>query len=198
MKQLISVQAFGKVDWITPDLKEAGLFLRDNKGNNIRCIIAGDEISELAEKGLLLKGCFITAYGELSGRSFHRKNAPNPEGEVVCIANKVVVEPVANGRVRGAVYANVKGVAKIWDSKDVILKTFIKSFGTKEAELPVSIFMNTWVNQLADGKLLFLKSLAVGREFTCSGSVSVSAFKDKNQEIRTSIQITPLDFRLQR
>jgi hypothetical protein len=192
---VLSGQFHGTVDWVTSNGREVGMYLH-NKERQTRCILHGAEIEKLTSNKAVEKGMAITGFGELAARCITVKGELTPE--VLCSAARVVVEPAREQRVRGAAYANLKGVVMHWDPERLMLKTF---FNHTEPGLPervlCSVHLVAWVRGLPEESVASLKaSLRAGREYTVAALVDSDYYRSGALEVPV-LRLLPLDFRLQ-
>lgn len=195
---LMSGQVHGKVDWINKNGDEIGMFL-SNSGRITRCVVAGPEIKAMIGNGVVEKGMALTAHGEITARAFTRHGAQAPEGELVCLANRVVCEVLGtDSRIRGATYCSLKGTILHWSEQMFQVKTYLNSKNRSDPSVACSISLNLWVKSMAEqSRQNFLAAIKTGRQFTVSALVEASAYRSKDQKDVAVLQLFPLDFRLQ-
>lgn len=199
---VLSGQAFGKVDWVTQDGRELGMFLKLSTRDRTRVVLRGKEVERVIGNHLVQKGQMVTAHGELSARCMQRKDDASWMSEVLLTASKVHVEkPDQEKEVRlgGSLYANLKGVILHWDPKTMQLKTFLnKTDPGRTEQVTVSMHMTPWINGMsAEKREKFMDSLKSGREFTTSACTEVDSYQPRNGERTPVLLLLPTDFRLQ-
>jgi hypothetical protein len=196
---VLSGQVYGKVDWVTADGREFGMFLRSSERDATRCVLHGPEVERMLANGIVQKGMMVTAYGEFSARCQKRNDDGTWMAEVMCNPNKVVAETGREGRLRGAIYANLKAVAMHWDADTMQLKTYFNPEpGVRTDRLTCSVHMKTWMAGMsAESQERFKANMRVGREFTVSALVETSCYKARTGEHVASLLLLPTDFRLQ-
>lgn len=197
---VLSGQIHGKVDWITQGGREIGMFLRTSDRDSTRCVLRGPEVERLLSNGLVQKGSMVTAYGDLSARCMQRNDDGSWMAEVLCTAARVVAETALEGRVRGSIYANLKGVVMHWDLSNLQVKTFFnpKDTGCPE-QVTCSIYLRNWLGGMSEeGQQRFKAMIRSGREFTSSALVEVSSYRSiKDGAQIPSLMLLPTDFKLQ-
>ncbi len=196
---VLSCQVYGKVDWVNLDEREVGMFLRISERETTRCVLRGPEVERMLANSLLQKGMMATAHGALSARCMKRNDDGSWMAEVLCTASRIAAEPAREGRLRGSIYANVKGVVLVWDANTLQLKTFLNpgENGCTE-KTTVSLHMKPWVDGMStDGQERFKAMMRPGREFTASAIVEVSCYRTRDGEQVPLLLLLPTDFRLQ-
>lgn len=196
---VLSCQVYGKLDWVNMGEREVGMFVKTSDRESTRCVLRGPEVERMLANGLLQKGMMVTAHGVLSARCMKRMDDGAWMSEVLCDASRIAAEPAREGRLRGSIYANVKGVVLHWDPNTLQLKTFLNpgELGCKE-KATVSLHMTPWVNGMsAEGKERFKAMMKTGREFTASAIVEVSCYRSREGEQVPLLLLLPTDFRLQ-
>lgn len=197
---VLSGQVYGKVDWVTHNKREIGMFIYGTGARTTRCIVTGEDVETLLQNNLLLKGMMVTAHGEFYGRVFHRKENDSYEGELACQASRIVTESAARtNRVCGSVYVTLKGVVMHWDAQYMLLKTFFnyQEDGRPE-QVTCSLALGPYCKSMPEavrGK--FLSSIRAGREFTASCLVDATTYVNRDQKAVPVMQMLPLDFKLQ-
>lgn len=196
---VLSGQIFGKVDWVTADGREIGMFLKTSDRDSSRCVLCGAEVERMVANNIVQKGMMVTAHGEFHARSFQRRDDGTNVGELVCKAQRIVAEAPREGRLRGAIYANMKGVVMYWDPTTMQLKTF---FNYTDPGMPkqvtCSIHMRNWVaGMLPDNQQRFKESIRVGREFVTAAMLEVSCYRTRDGLVVPSLMLLPTDFKLQ-
>ena len=197
---VLSGQVFGKVDWVTADGHEIGMFLKTSDREANRCVIGGPEVKRMVANNIVQKGMMVTAHGEFHARSFQRRDDNTNVGELICTAQRIVAEAPREGRLRGAIYANMKGVVMYWDATTMQLKTF---FNYTEPGMPkqvtVSVHMRNWLAGMApDSQQRFKESIRAGREFVTSALLEVSCYRSAKDGLYVpSLMLLPTDFKLQ-
>jgi hypothetical protein len=196
---VLSGQVYGKVDWVTSDGREFGMFLRSSEREATRCVMHGPEVERMLSNGIVQKGMMVTAYGEFSARCQQRHDDNTWMAEVLCNPNRVVAETGREARIRGAIYANLKAVVMHWDADTGQLKTYFNPEpGGRTEKLTVSVHMKAWLAGMsADGQERFKAMMRVGREFTVSALVEASTYRTRAGEQVASLLLLPTDFRLQ-
>lgn len=196
---VLSGQVYGKVDWVTADGREFGMFLRSSERDATRCVMHGPEVERMLANGVVQKGMMVTAYGEFSARCQKRNDDGTWMAEVLCNPTRVVAETAREGRIRGAIYANLKGVAMHWDVNTLQLKTYFNpEEGVRTDRLTCSVHMKPWLaGMTAEGQERFKTAMRVGREFTVAALVEASCYRTKAGETVASLLLLPTDFRLQ-
>lgn len=196
---VLSGQVYGKVDWVTADGREFGMFLRSSERDATRCVMQGPEVERMLANGVVQKGMMVTAYGEFSARCQKRNDDGTWMAEVLCNPTRVVAETAREGRIRGAIYANLKGVAMHWDVNTLQLKTYFNpEEGVRTDRLTCSIHMKPWLAGMTpEGQERFKAAMRVGREFTVAALVEASCYRTKAGETVASLLLLPTDFRLQ-
>lgn len=205
MKNAISLirgQIYGKVDWVSDDRREVGLYIRSNNTKTTRCVIVGKVVQDmLSSPGALEAGMMVTVNGTISCRCTNSK-APSSEAlraELVCIAESVAAESSFPIRVRGSIHVLMKGVVMHWEPSVCAMKTFLNF--ENEVYLPkklvTSIALRNWVAGMGSRSAKFMKSMRTGREYTLAGLADASVYKDRDGNIVPVIQVLPVDFRLQ-
>lgn len=196
---VISGQIYGKVDWVSQDGTEVGLFINSSSRGSTRCIVSGSEAKSMLANRMLSKGMMVSAHGELFARAIYRQKEKTHIGEVVCEASRIIAEPSRSVRVAGSVHGLLKGVVMHWSPQFNQLKTFInfKEKG-KPSQLTCSLFMNNWISALkGEAKDNFVSALKPGRVFTSSCLIEAGVYVDKEDIPIPVLQLLPLDFRLQ-
>lgn len=196
---VLSGQVYGKVDWVNQDEREVGMFLKTSERIATRCVLRGGEVDRLVGNSLLQKGMMVTAHGELSARCMKRHDDGSWLSEVLVDASRVAAEQPREGRLRGSIYANLKGVVLHWDPNTLQLKTFLNpgELGRKE-KATVSLHMTPWINGMTpEGQERFKAMMRTGREFTTSAIVEVNCYRDRTGEQVPLLLLLPTDFRLQ-
>lgn len=196
---VLSGQVYGKVDWVTADGREFGMFLRSSDREATRCVLHGPEVERMLANGIVQKGMMVTAYGEFSARCQKRNDDGTWMAEVLCNPTRVVAETGRDARLRGAIYANLKAVAMHWDAETLQLKTYFNPEpGVRTDRLTCSIHMRSWLGGMsAEGKERFKATMRVGREFTVSALVETTTYRTRDGEQVASLLLLPTDFRLQ-
>lgn len=197
---VLSGQVYGKVDWVTADGREFGMFLRSSAEREAtRCVLHGPEVERMLANGIVQKGMMVTAHGEISARCQKRADDGTWMAEVLCSPSRVVAETAREGRLRGAIYANLKGVAMHWDATTMQLKTYFNPEpGGRTDRLTCSIHMKPWLSGMSEvGLERFKDSMRVGREFTVSALIETSCYRTRTGETVASLLLLPTDFRLQ-
>lgn len=196
---VLSGQVYGKLDWVTSDGREVGMFLKTSERVTTRVVLRGPEVERMLANGLLQKGMMVTGHGDMSARCMQRKDDGSWMAEVLCDASRIAAETAREGRTRGAIYANLKGVALHWDSNTMQLKTFMNpgDQGRRE-KFTISLHMVPWINGMtADGQERFKAMMRTGREFTASAIVEVNCYRTREGEQVPLLLLLPTDFRLQ-
>lgn len=196
---VLSGQVYGKVDWVTADGREFGMFLRSSEREATRCVMHGPEVERMLANNVVQKGMMVTAYGEFSARCQKRNDDGTWMAEVLCSANRVVAESGREARIRGAIYANLKAVAMHWDADTLQLKTYFNPEpGVRTDRLTCSIHMKSWMAGMsAESQERFKATMRIGREFTVSALVEASSYRTKAGEQVATLLLLPTDFRLQ-
>lgn len=196
---VLSGQVYGKVDWVTSDGREFGMYLRSSEREATRCVLHGPEVERMLANGVVQKGMMVTAYGEFSARCQKRHDDGTWMAEVLCNPSRVVAETAREGRLRGAIYANLKGVVMHWDADSLQLKTYFNPEpGVRTERLTCSVHMKSWTaGMTAEGKERFTATMRTGREFTVSALVETSCYRSKTGDQVASLMLLPTDFRLQ-
>ncbi len=197
---VLSGQVHGKVDWVTSDGREFGMFLRSSADRDAtRLVLNGPEVERMLANGIVQKGMQVTAYGELSARCQKRNDDGTWMAEVLCGATRVVAETAREGRLRGSIHANLKGVAMYWDAASMQLKTYFNAApGASTGGMTCSVHMKMWLAGMSEAsKEKFLATMRVGREFTVSALVETSCYRTRTGETVPSLMLLPTDFRLQ-
>lgn len=197
---VLSGQVYGNVDWVTADGREFGMYLRTSPQTTTRCVMRGPEVERMLANGMVQKGMTVTAYGELTGRCLTRHGNGEQMPEIIVEADKVIAEDASReGRLRGAIYANMKGVAMHWDASKLQLKTFFNYTQPDRPErLTCSLHMKSWLDGMSDdGKARFLANMRSGREFVASALVEASFYKSSAGLIVPTLLLLPTDFKLQ-
>ncbi|KVP96568.1 hypothetical protein WJ96_04905 [Burkholderia ubonensis] len=175
------------------------MFLRSSEREATRCVLHGPEVERMLANGIVQKGMMVTAHGEFSARCQKRNDDGTWMAEVLCNPTRVVAETGREGRLRGAIYANLKAVAMHWDADTLQLKTYFNPEpGGRTERLTCSIHMKAWLAGMSDaGKERFKETMRVGREFTVSALVETSCYRTRTGEQVASLLLLPTDFRLQ-
>jgi len=196
---VLSGQVYGKVDWVTADGREFGMFLRSSEREVTRCVLHGPEVERMLANGIVQKGMMFTAHGDFSARCQKRNDDGTWMAEVLCNPTRVVAETSREGRIRGAIYANLKGVAMHWDSATLQLKTYFNpEVGVRTDRLTCSIHMKPWLAGMTpEGQERFKAAMRVGREFTVAALVEASCYRTKVGDTVASLLLLATDFRLQ-
>jgi len=197
---VLSGQVYGKVDWITADGRELGMFLRTSEREPTRCVVRGPEVEALIANRIVQKGMMVTAFGEFSARVETRHDTGAPMPELLCTAAKVVAEPPREQRLRGSVHVNLKGVVMYWDTTRNQIKTFLNAgeMGRTE-QVTCNVYLGSWMGGLSDESRQRLSAAIVkGREYTLAALTEVSFYREKNSNnLIPSLMLLPLDFKLQ-
>lgn len=198
---LIQGQIYGKVDWVSSDRREAGLYIRTNDSKTTRCVLVGPLVQDmLATHGVLEPGLMVTVIGLLSSRCANPKAAPSEalRAEMVCVAEKVTAERSFPVRVRGSIHVLMKGVIMHWEPNVCGVKTFLNT--ENDVYLPkklvISIALRTWVAGLQNTDR-FMKAMRSGREYTLAGLADASVYRASDGCIVPIVQVLPVDFKLQ-
>jgi len=196
---VLSGQINGRVDWVTADGREIGMFVKTSDRAASRCVLAGPEAERMVANNLVQKGMMVTAHGSFHARCFQRRDDGTDTGELVCTAQRVVAEAPREGRLKSAIYANLKGVAMYWNPETMQLKTF---FNYTEPGMPsqvsCSLIMRNWLATLSpDGRARFMDSMRSGREFVTAALAEVSCYRTREGVLAPSLMLLPTDFRLQ-
>ncbi|MBK3780134.1 hypothetical protein G3A43_07675 [Paraburkholderia aspalathi] len=196
---VLSGQIFGKVDWVTADGREIGMFLKTSDREASRCVLAGPDVERMVANNIVQKGMMVTAHGEFHARSFTRRDDGKDVGEVVCTAQRLVAEAPREGRLRGAIYANMKGVVMHWDANTLQLKTFFNyTEPGKPKQVTCSIHMRNWLAGMTpDGQQHFKDAMRVGREFVTAALLEVSCYRNREGVVVPALMLLPTDFKLQ-
>lgn len=197
---VISGQVFGKVDWVTADGKEVGMFLKTSDRDSTRCVISGPDVARMVENGSLQKGMMCTAHGEFTARCFQRRDTSVWQAELVVKSQRVVAESLREGRMRAAIYCNIKGVVLHWDEKMAQVKTFINyDIPGMPKTITCTLNLRHLLNNMTpDGKERFLEAMKMHREYVASALAEVSCYKSlKEGTMIPSISLLPTDFKLQ-
>lgn len=202
-KNVIAGMIHGKVDWVSQQDNEIGLYLRpqDREAAKapVRCVIRGPEVAKVLANRLVSKGMTLTAHGEFTARAFRRKDDNSPMGELVCKAARIFAETTLDGRFRGSIYATLKGVVMNWDPNYQQVKTFFNAGEDgREDTFTVSLSLRAWIAGMSqDSRARFLDSMRKGREFTTTCLVDVGCYQTKSNVLTASLLLLPTDFRLQ-
>lgn len=195
---VLSGQVYGKVDWVTSDGREFGMFLRTSERDSTRCVMRGPEVERMLANGIVQKGMMATAYGDLSARCLKRHSDGTDMVEVLCGALRVVAESTIEGRLRGSLYANLKGVVMFWDPKTYQLKTFLNPEPGRPEHVTCSVHVKAWLAAMPpESRERFIASLRSGREFTTSARVEASTYVNKGGVRVPTLMLLPTDFKLQ-
>jgi len=198
-KNVLSGQVYGKVDWVTANGQEIGMFLRTYEQRApVRCGLRGAEVERMLGNQLLQKGMMVTAQGEYSARCFQRKDNNLWVSEVLCTAHRIVAESSIEHRLKGSIYANLKGVIMHWDDSNQTLKTYLNPEPGRPETVTCSILIKNWLNTMRpEGRERFIGALRKGREFTTSALIEASNYKGRDNVQVPSLMLLPLDFKLQ-
>jgi len=196
---LLSGQVYGKVDWITADGRELGMFLRTSEREATRCVVRGPEVEAMLSNRIVQKGMMVTAFGEFSARTVKRTDDGTYMTELLCTAMKVVAEAPREMRLRGSIHANLKGVVMFWDAERTQLKTFLNAGDRGRTEqVTCNVYLGAWMKGLTpEGKEKLSAAIRKGREYTLSALTEVSHYRDNKGDLIPVIALLPLDFRLQ-
>jgi hypothetical protein len=196
---VLSGQVFGKVDWVTADGREIGMFLKTSDREASRCVLVGQDVERMVANNIVQKGMMVTAHGEFHARSFTRRDDGKDVGEVVCKAQRIVAEAPREGRLRSAIYANMKGVVMHWDANTMQLKTFFNyTEPDKPKQVTCSLHMRNWLAGMTpDGQKHFKDAMRVGREFVAATMLEVSCYRNREGVVIPSLMLLPTDFKLQ-
>lgn len=197
---VLSGQVYGKVDWITADGREIGMFLRTSEREPTRCVVRGPEVEALIANRIVQKGMMVTAFGEFSGRVETRHDNGSLMPELLCTAAKVVAEAPREMRLRGSVHVNLKGVVMYWDASRNQIKTFLNAgeLGRTE-QVTCNVYLGAWMQGLTpEGRERLSASIVKGREYTLAALTEVSYYRDtKSNNPVPALMLLPLDFKLQ-
>lgn len=196
---VLSGQVYGKVDWITADGRELGMFLRTSEREATRCVVRGPEVEAMLANRIVQKGMMVTAFGEFSARIQRRTDDNSVMPELLCTAAKVVAESPREMRLRGSIHANLKGVVMYWDAQRNQIKTFLNAgeLGRTE-QVTCNVHLTTWMRGLSpEGKERLVAAITKGREYTLSALAEVSYYRDSAGNLIPTLSLLPLDFRLQ-
>lgn len=196
---VLSGQVYGKVDWITADGRELGMFLRTSEREATRCVVRGPEVEALLSNRIVQKGMMVTAFGEFSARIQKRTDDNSVMPELLCTAAKVVAESPREMRLRGSIHANLKGVVMYWDAQRTQIKTFLNAgeMGRTE-QVTCNVHLQNWMRGLTpEGKERLIASITKGREYTLSALAEVTYYRDGTGKLVPTLSLLPLDFRLQ-
>ena len=197
---IMSGQVYGKVDWITADGREIGMFLRTSEREPTRCVVRGPEVEALIANRIVQKGMMITAFGEFSARVETRHDNGSLMPELLVTAAKVVAEAPREQRLRGSIHVSLKGVVMYWDTTRSQIKTFLNAgeLGRTE-QVTCNVYLGAWMQGLTpEGRERLSAAIVKGREYTLAALTEVSFYRDKhsNKPI-PSLMLLPLDFKLQ-
>lgn len=195
---VLSGQVFGKVDWVTADGKELGMFVKTSDRDSNRVVLQGPEVEQMVKNNLVQKGMMVTAHGEYRARVFTRKTDGTHTAELLCTAQRVVAEPPRENRMRGVIYALLKGVVMYWDPRTLHLKTYFNSTDPGVAsQLTCSLSLQSWLGELApESKERFVANMRPGREFVSSNVTELSVYESQGQVVPV-LKLLPTDFKLQ-
>lgn len=195
---MLSGQVHGKVDWITANGKEAGLFLRTSQRDATRCVIRGPEIEQLIANNVLQKGMMLTAHGEISARTFRRAGG-EVVPEILCSVSRVLAESQLEHRMRGSLHVTLKGVVMHWDPSRTQIKTFLNKgeLGRTE-QITCNVYLGNWFQGLTpESRSNLTQSICKGREFTLAALAEVTYYETAAAGITPVISMLPLDFKMQ-
>jgi hypothetical protein len=198
--KMVSGQVYGRIDWVTSNKKEVGMFLRSFNHKQTRCILVGPVIEQLASCGALMKGMLINAHGEFFARHFVRRETNEPEGELVCHAAGIASEPMRHGRLAGAIHAVLKGRVDYWDPRFHQIKTYLgvtpQSKTTNDFTCVVAL--DGLARRMPVESLeKTIQSLAEGKEFITSCLVQAYAYTDSRGRHVPALRLLPSNFTLQ-
>lgn len=197
---VLSGQVHGKVDWITADGREIGMFLRTSERDPTRCVVRGPEVEALIANRVLQKGMMVTAFGEFSARVETRHDNGSLMPELLCTAAKVVAEAPREQRIRGSIHVNLKGVVMYWDATRNQIKTFLNAgeLGRTE-QVTCNVYLGAWMQGLnAEGRERLTAAIVKGREYTLAAMTEITYYREKTTNVPIpSLMLLPLDFKLQ-
>lgn len=192
---LMSCQLYGRVDWVTDNGKELGMFMKGTNDSTLRCVVKGPETEKMLANHLVQKGMMLSAAGLLDARCFRRADGTHT-AELLCEASRLVVDEPYEGRLRGSVYANIKGIVHAWEDARSLIRTFVKPAGNGPDVL-VSLALSNWLSRMTpESKARFLGALRKGRGFTATGQAEVGTFVAREGH-RPVLQLAPSHFQLQ-
>lgn len=197
---VLTGQFYGKLDWVSNNAPEVGMYIRTSRNTSTRCVLRGPTVETMLTKGLAREGMMATASGTVFARCINRKmNNGDVNSEVVCDTDRLVTEDSTPVRVRGSIHANLKGVLMYWNAETYHAKTFFNfEIPGKPEKLVCSIFLGNWVDSMGPvSRGRFLAAMRVGREFTLSGVAESRGYADRNGSDVPVLSILPLDFKLQ-
>ena len=197
---VLTGQLYGKLDWVSNNAPEVGMYIRTSGNVSTRCILRGDTVENMLKTGLMREGMMATGSGVIHARCINRKISNGAlQAEVVCDIDHLVAEDSTPVRVRGSIHASLKGVVMYWNPETGQAKTFF-NFDTpgRPEKLVCSIYLRHWVGGMSNiSRGRFLAAMRVGREFTLAGVVEVQGYADRNGTDVPVLSILPLDFKLQ-
>lgn len=197
---VLSGQVHGMVDWITSDHRELGMFLRTTPDReSTRCVLRGPEVERLLSNGAIQKGMLVTAHGAMSARCQRRHDDGSWMAEMLCQADRVVAESAVEGRMRGSLHVNLKGVVMYWEPSTLQMKTYFNPEpGVQEDKVTCSVHLRSWLVGMSESsRERFLSMVRVGREFTLSSLVQLTCYRTKTGDTVPSMMLLPTDFKLQ-
>jgi hypothetical protein len=195
---VLSGQVFGKVDWVTADGKELGMFIKTSDRDSNRVVLQGPEVEQMVKNNLVQKGMMVTAHGEYRARVFTRKADNTHTAELLCIAQRVVAEPPRENRMRGVIYSLLKSVVMYWDPRALQLKTYFNYDEPGVAsQVTCSLSLQSWLGELApESRERFVAAMRAGREFVASNVTELSVYESQGQLV-PMLKLLPTDFKLQ-
>ena len=197
---VLTGQLYGKLDWVSNDTREVGMFIRTSGNTSTRCVLRGETVENMLKTGHVREGMMATGSGSVYARCLSRRASNGTvQSELVCDIDRLIAEDSTPVRVRGSIYANLKGVVMYWNAETGQAKTFFNfDVPGKPEKLACSIYLKHWVAGMGHvGRSRFLAAMRVGREFTLSGVVETQGYADRNGNGVPVLSILPLDFKLQ-
>jgi len=196
---VLSGQVFGKVDWVTSDSREFGMFVRTSQRESSRVVVSGPEAERLLANGVIQKGMMAEAHGTFYARAQKRHDTGAYMGELVCDAQSVLAEAHRDDRFRSSIYGNMKAVVMYWDPSSAQLKTFFNyTEPGRPKQMTCSLHMKSWLDGMsAESQERFKASLRVGREFTAQALIEVSCYRNRDGDHVPSLMLLPTHFSLQ-
>jgi len=197
---VLSGQVYGKVDWVSQNKREVGMYIHSSSGKTTRCVVTGPEMHGRLANNVLAKGMMLTAFGEVYARTFHRKENNTYEGELVCLASRIIPEDASReGRVRGSIACTLKGVVMYWNPALMQVKSFLNF---KEEGLPsqmtCSLYLGNWIKAMPEQtRTNFLSSLRAGREYNAMCMAEAAVYRSREGSLVPCLHMLPVDFRLQ-
>lgn len=192
---VLTGMVYGKVDWITKDGSEFGMFVRVNESKSTRVVLGGQEAVQAIESGIVQKGMMVVGTGSISARCFQRTGSTEIEAEVYFDTETIEAEPPSEGRLRGSINSCLKGTVMFWDPKTWMFKTYL-NFPDRQS-VAVSLNMRPWVSGLSSqSQERFIAAVRQGRDFTAMSMVDASGYKTNSGVLSASLNLLPTHFQL--